>query len=74
MFNFVDIEFSKTILAFRKEKKEKILNQLVSLCFFRNTWKRGEIIGVYIIPVYEICRCSSVNLVHFRIAMSFMFV
>lgn len=43
MFNFVDIEFSKTILAFRKEKKkEKILNQLVSLYVFFAIHEKGE--------------------------------
>lgn len=39
MFNFVDIEFSKTILAFRKEK---ILNQLVSLYVFFAIHEKGE--------------------------------
>lgn len=38
------------ILVFRKEKKEKILNCLVSLyVYFVIYKKRGEIIGVYII-------------------------
>lgn len=44
MFNFVDIEFLKMILVFRKEKKRKNF-KLISkfICFF---CKRGEIIGV----------------------------
>lgn len=75
MFNFVDIEFLKMILVFRKEKKRKNF-KLISkfICFFCNLWKRGEIIGVYIILVYEICRCLSVNLVYFRIVRLFIFV
>lgn len=43
MFNFVDIEFSKTILAFRKEKKRKISKSTSKLiCFFSQFMKKGS--------------------------------
>lgn len=41
MFNFVDIEFLKMILVFRKEKKEKIVNWLVSLYVYFVIYEKG---------------------------------
>lgn len=51
MFNFVDIEIFKNDFSFQKRKKRKNSKSTSKfICLFRNSWKRGEIIGVYIIP------------------------
>lgn len=73
MFNFVDIEIFKNDFSFQKRKKN-ILNRLVSLYVYFAIHEKGAKLLEFFNSVYEICRCSSVHLVHFMIARSFILV